>query len=52
MAARQYVDFDVLMRQVGDMYEGRVVESPVGETAEVRFVLPFSDLDLERFSSA
>jgi hypothetical protein len=49
MAARQYVDFDVLMRQVGDMYEGRVVESPVGETAEVRFTLPFSDLDLERF---
>jgi CHAT domain len=49
MAARQYVDFDVLMRQAGDVYEGRVVESPVGETAEVRFVLPFSDLDLERF---
>jgi len=49
MSSRQYADFDVLIRQVGDVYEGRVVESPVGETAEVRFAIPFSDLDLERF---
>jgi hypothetical protein len=49
MSSRHYVDFDVLMRQQGDVYEGRVVESPVGETEEVRFALPFSDLDLERF---
>jgi CHAT domain len=49
MAMRRYADFDVLLRRVGDTYEGRVVESPVGETGEVPFSLPFTDLDLERF---
>ena len=49
MATRQYADFDVLLRQVGDAYEARVVESPVGETAEVGFTLPFTDLEMENF---
>jgi Tol biopolymer transport system component len=48
MAARRYLNFDLLLEQEGDgEYQARVTESPLGETPSVRFRLPFDATTLE-----
>ncbi|MEO6510592.1 MAG: CHAT domain-containing protein, partial [Nocardioides sp.] len=48
MAARRYLNFDLLLELEGDgEYQARVTDSPLGETPSVRFRLPFDATTLE-----
>jgi WD40 repeat protein len=45
-----YQDFDLLVEpDAPGSYRARVLRSPVGESASVRFALPFTPLELENF---
>ena len=45
-----YQDFDLLVEpDAPGAYRARVLRSPVGESAPVRFTLPFTALELENF---
>jgi hypothetical protein len=44
-----YLDFDLLIEQVGPAFSVRVMASPAGETRPVSFQVPFSDLEVENF---
>jgi len=45
-----YADLDLAIRAAGDgSFTARVLDSPAGQSAEVRFRLPWSELELENF---
>lgn len=42
-----YLDFDLLIERAGNAYRAKVVKSPDGESAYKKFVMPFSEMELE-----
>lgn len=48
MNERNYINFDLVIEQVGDRYRARVINSPAGQ-ASVEFDSLFSPLELENF---
>jgi hypothetical protein len=48
MPTKSYLNFDLLLNQVGDSYQVHVIDSPAGQASQT-FTLPFSALELENF---
>lgn len=48
MAAMNYLDFDLLIERLGELYKARVLNSPAGQ-ATVDFNIPFNELEIENF---
>lgn len=48
MSVKSYFNFDLLLHDLGDGYQVRVIDSPAGQASR-HFSLPFSALELENF---
>jgi hypothetical protein len=48
MSSKSYLNFDLLLNEVGDSYQAHVIDSPAGQASRP-FTLPFSPLELENF---
>jgi formylglycine-generating enzyme required for sulfatase activity len=48
MSSKSYLNFDLLLNEMGDSYQAHVIDSPAGQASRT-FTLPFSAVELENF---